>query len=552
MEKELKPKCKAIDLLDAVENVVEQAKDSKLSESFYKDCAPYIDYLCERLDLTPTQSVLVALFIDVSNYSWVKISKFAEYVDCRLPRILRYLKDAEELERRGFIYCIRRNKEISYTVPMEVVEAFQRDEKLKPKDYRGMSTLNLFEEIGNQFGLRDDNILTFNQLVSKIHIIFDSNPNLHFVREIRSLNLPTETEMLLVLFSHLLVNNNDNHVGYHDIDFMFDSNRTWHRVKGELNQGTHSLIKNKFIEYTNDNGFVNRESFRMTRQARSELLRDVALPPAGENYKQIGLKSSTDIPVKKLFFSPEVNSQVDDLTKLLRKKEFNRVCERLTESGFRKGFTALFYGSPGTGKTEASLQIARATGRDIMQVDVSKLKSMWVGESEKNVKALFDNYRAMAQGRSITPILLFNEADAIIGNRMDGADRAVEKMENSLQNIILQEMENLEGILIATTNLVRNLDNAFERRFLYKIKFEKPNIEARASIWKSMIPSLKRKFCKQLAEKFDFSGGEIENIARHYVIDLVLHGKPENLLQSIVNHCEHERLERNYGNRIGF
>lgn len=552
MEKELKHKCEPLDLLDAVEKIVEEVKDSKFSVSFFEECAEYINYLCERLDLNPIQSVFMALFIDYSNHTWFKISKFAEYADCRLPRLLRYLNDVEELERQGLILCRRRHNDISYLVPMEVINAFKNNEKPVPKDYSGLSTSDLFVELSKQFGLCYDEVLTFNQLVSKIHVIFDANPNLHFVREIRSLNLSIETEMLLVLFSHLLVNNNDNHVGYHDLDYIFDSDGTWHRIKGELNQGTHTLIKNKFIEYNNDNGFVNRESFRMTRQARNELLRDIALPPAGENYKQIGLKSSTDIAEKKLFFSPEVSSQVDDLTKLLRKKEFNRVCERLTESGFRKGFTALFYGSPGTGKTEAALQIARATGRDIMQVDVSKLKSMWVGESEKNVKALFDNYRAMAQGRSITPILLFNEADAIIGNRMDGADRAVEKMENSLQNIILQEMENLEGILIATTNLVRNLDNAFERRFLYKIKFEKPNIEARASIWKSMIPSLKRKFCKQLAEKFDFSGGEIENIARHYVIDLVLHGKPENLLQSIVNHCEHERLERNYGNRIGF
>lgn len=551
MEKVQNPKCEPIDMLDAVENIVEQVKGSKFCESFFEQCAPYIDYLCGRLEITPVQSVFLALFIDTSNYSWIRMSKFAEYADCRPPRILRYMNDVDGLERKGLIYCRRRNNDISYTVPMDVIEAFKRDEKPKPKDYSGMTTSELFFEIGKQFGLRDDGILTFNQLVSKIHIIFDANPGLHYVREIKSLNLSDETEMLLVLFSHLLVNKNDNHVGYHDLSFIYDSG-TWSRIRGELNQGTHILLKAKFVEFNNDNGFVNRESFRMTRQARSELLRDVALPPAGENYKQIGLKSSTDIPVKKLFFSPEVNSQVGDLTKLLRKNEFNRVCERLAESGFRKGFTALFYGSPGTGKTEAALQIARATGRDIMQVDVSKLKSMWVGESEKNVKALFDNYRAMAQGRYVTPILLFNEADAIIGNRMDGADRAVEKMENSLQNIILQEMENLEGILIATTNLVRNLDKAFERRFLYKIQFVKPTVEARSSIWKSMIPSLGNMISRQLAERFDFSGGEIENIARHYVIDTVLHGKPKDVLQSIINHCEREHIDRNYGIKIGF
>ena len=79
----------------------------------------------------------------------------------------------------------------------------------------------------------------------------------------------------------------------------------------------------------------------------------------------------------------------------------------------------------------------------------------------------------MVKRSDVAPILLFNEADAIFGVRKNGAENAVDKMENTIQNIILQEMEDLNGILIATTNLATNLDSAFERRFLYKIEFEK-------------------------------------------------------------------------------
>lgn len=125
-----------------------------------------------------------------------------------------------------------------------------------------------------------------------------------------------------------------------------------------------------------------------------------------------------------------------------------------------------FYGTPGTGKTETVLQIARKTGRDLIQVNVSEVKSMWVGESEKNIKGIFDDYKQKVKQSVKAPILLFNEADAIIGKRQVGAERAVEKMENSIQNIILQEIEQLDGILIATTNLAENMDKAFERRFL--------------------------------------------------------------------------------------
>ena len=218
----------------------------------------------------------------------------------------------------------------------------------------------------------------------------------------------------------------------------------------------------------------------------------------------------------------------------------------------RCGFACVFYGSPGTGKTETVLQLARKTGRDIFQVNISEVKSCWVGESEKNIKAIFDRYRTQVQSSKITPILLFNEADAVIGKRREGAESAVDKMENSIQNIILQEMETLDGIMIATTNLEQNMDKAFERRFLYKIKFNKPSLKARAHIWKSMIPALSEEESIDLASKYDFSGGQIENIARHYAINTVLHGEGNNRLDSLYAYCDGERFEKKEYRKIGF
>ena len=224
----------------------------------------------------------------------------------------------------------------------------------------------------------------------------------------------------------------------------------------------------------------------------------------------------------------------------------------MKEKGFRNGFACLFYGSPGTGKTETVYQLARKTGRNIMVVDVPQLKSMWVGQSEKNVKAPFDRYREQVKRAKLTPILLFNEADAIIGKRKNGAENAVDKMENSLQNIILQEMEQLDGIMIATTNLQQNLDKAFERRFLYKIKFEKPAIEARMSMWREMIPALGEENSRALALKYDFSGGQIENIARHYAIGNILHGCSDDIVKELSAYCDSERLQSKETRRIGF
>ena len=113
-------------------------------------------------------------------------------------------------------------------------------------------------------------------------------------------------------------------------------------------------------------------------------------------------------------------------------------------------------------------------------------------------------------------------------------------------------METLDGILIATTNLAQNMDKAFERRFLYKIKFTKPTIEARMSIWREMIPALSEADTHALAVKYDFSGGQIENIARHYAIDNILHGSSSNVLETLSIHCDNERLEKKEQRKIGF
>ena len=242
-----------------------------------------------------------------------------------------------------------------------------------------------------------------------------------------------------------------------------------------------------------------------------------------------------------------------ELASLLDPEKYNEICTRMQQCGFRQGFTCLFHGGPGTGKTETVYQLARRTGRQVMVVDVPQIKSKWVGESEKNIKALFDRYRTLTQRCDVAPILLFNEADAIIGIRKQGAQNAVDKMENTIQNIILQEMESLDGILIATTNLTENLDSAFERRFLYKIRFEKPNAQVRGKIMRQMIPELPQGVVNTLAARYEFSGGQIENIARKYAVNCILHGDAANPQGTLEELCANECLEqKGGGTRIGF
>jgi SpoVK/Ycf46/Vps4 family AAA+-type ATPase len=100
---------------------------------------------------------------------------------------------------------------------------------------------------------------------------------------------------------------------------------------------------------------------------------------------------------------------------------------------------------------------------------------------------------------------------------------SVDQMNNSMQNILLEALENFEGILFATTNLAPNMDTAFERRFLYKIKFMNPTDEARRSIWQVHFPELEQSAIEQIAAEFHLSGGQIENVVRKAKLQSILY-----------------------------
>jgi SpoVK/Ycf46/Vps4 family AAA+-type ATPase len=263
------------------------------------------------------------------------------------------------------------------------------------------------------------------------------------------------------------------------------------------------------------------------------------------------LLKADSISSVELFFNREESEVLGSLRKLLTLKGYAGVVRRLKAQGLRRGFTILFHGSPGTGKTEAVYQLARKANRDIMKVDLSQTKSMWFGESEKKVKDIFNQYRALCSFSTRTPILLFNEADGIFGERRQLKDNSSSQTFNTMQNILLEELENFEGILIATTNLTGNFDRAFERRFLYKIRFSGPDEHTRARIWRSKIKGIPPELARTLAREFSLSGGQIENVTRKYHIDGILHNSVLSYA-SLSSYCRAEVLAKRESRAVGF
>lgn len=257
-----------------------------------------------------------------------------------------------------------------------------------------------------------------------------------------------------------------------------------------------------------------------------------------------------DIKEKNLFFEPGLQRQLSSLSASFEEAKYSELVARLADKGLPTGVAVLLYGLPGTGKTESVRQMAHATGRALLHVDISSTKTCWFGESEKLIKEVFANYRRLCQRCARKPILLFNEADAVFSKRKDANSSSVAQTENAIQNIILEELETLDGILVATTNMVDNLDSAFERRFLFKIRFDKPTLEAKINIWRDKLPQLSLQDAQQLAAQFSFSGGEIDNIVRKVVMEEVLTGSQPSF-DAIVSFCRNEKIGKQSG-KIGF
>ena len=216
----------------------------------------------------------------------------------------------------------------------------------------------------------------------------------------------------------------------------------------------------------------------------------------------------------------------------------------------------LFYGYPGTGKTMTAMSLAKSLKKPILSLDCSKVLSMYVGESEKNVRKIFDDFKEIASKSKSEPILLLNEADQFLSSRSTSASSSADKMHNQMQNIFLEQIERFDGILIATTNLLENIDSAFSRRFNYKVEFKKPTFKQRIELWKKMLPKnaeYEKKFDIEQLAKYELTGGQINLIIKNTAYKVAIKEKPVFTMSDFIEEIKREKIS-SFGDEkeIGF
>lgn len=544
---------KTNNILDSIEHIYIKAKDSKLQQSFFVEIEEDLKLLQSYTDLTAHQAVLFAVAI-VLSYDDNRIGSVIEYLGLVQINILRHQDDIRELYFRRYIqrstsYESRSNSR--YSISDEVLEKLSRNESIANmyiKDnytfvdfLESLWTLTNNSESKNEFDIFYKNLL---------HI----GEDIPFLKAIKAKDLPRFDSFLLLcsIWQTLRKGNNKYQTELTRIVDMYEKSRS-EKIKliQDFNADKTILTQNEWLvpkaEFFENAVYIKLGTPIIDLLKETE---DIIIHDVSDEDKNIILFDK--LVDKSLYYNAYEEEEIHRLESVLENESFLNLQERLKERNMPIGINILLYGDPGTGKTESVYQLARKTKRQIFKVDISAMRSKWFGESQKLVKKIFQEYYKFKKKQDQCPILLLNEADGIISRRMSLDSSNIQDTQNQIQNILLEKMEDFEGILIATTNLQENIDNAFERRFLFKIKFDTPEAAIAAKIWKDKIPLLSQAEALNLADNYAFSGGEIENIARKCEVENLILGKEINF-NVIQDFCNTERWNKEISAKpIGF
>lgn len=325
------------------------------------------------------------------------------------------------------------------------------------------------------------------------------------------------------------------------------------------------LVQKGLVNY--DEILGNFSGINRTFFIPDEILKKITHPNNEEKRQKISLQSLIDeqdifeflqpkIPLSEVVLNPNTRETLETLLKQMDSK----VLQNLKKWGIKdkkRGIDAkiIFYGTAGTGKTLTALALAKSLKKSILSFDCSKILSMYVGESEKNVRKIFDTYKELCKESKESPILLLDEADQFLSMRSTSASGA-DKMHNQMQNIFLEQIEKFDGILIATTNLLETIDTAFSRRFNYKIEFKKPNLEERLLLWEKLLPKnapYEKNFNLKSLADFPLTGGQISLIIKNSAFLVAAQKSPLFTIQIFIDEIKRELNSNFDGQReMGF
>ncbi|EPN8839379.1 ATP-binding protein [Campylobacter jejuni] len=476
-----------LDALEDLKKLIERGFVNQNS-SFFKS-----------LENNKTQTLTLALLqseLSLSEY-------FLEFLEAK-PRLnfekqeayadyLEYLKDEfariQLYERLSFIQKSAYNSEIKNQI--KLYEKHIKERLKKSKFY------NVLADIFKEYNLEHKEQIIFLALLKEEYALSNES------------SISREMNSLLFLIS--------------------ENDLERHKNKKLLQENAPLLNLIEYDEYLNAFGDISKSFFII-----DEILQRIINFEPKQSKK---IKIESVLKDQDIFELIEPSTDINDiimpentkeLLENILKQQDKKVLERLHSWGIKsnKNIEAkiIFYGPAGTGKTMSALAMAKSMKKSVLSFDCSKILSKWVGESEQNVRKIFDTYKNIVQTCKQSPILLLNEADQFLSTRVDGSSGS-DKMHNQMQNIFLEQIERFSGVIIATTNFLESLDSAFSRRFDYKIEFKKPDFKDRLKIWEKFLPKkalFEKDFDINILSNYELSGAQILMVVKNTALKVAV------------------------------
>jgi hypothetical protein len=548
---------------DAIQFLCSKAEMSKLSEEFWHDENVTKALECVK-QILPFNDNQIVLFAIISIYSVIEQKVTIEEISTRLGvtpfHIFKMEKDLESLVEQGYMTEEKssfENTEDQFHIEKYILKSL-RDGK-QPKIAKNKPIENNIELIIDMVHTIDNDETSFYDIEKKLQQYYKDYPHIGLIEQLQKHDFNTmECSILFFLIGALI--NDDSSVRFDSLVETISCNEQQKsfEIKDYLRKKGSKLIRMKYIHFLSG-GFMERARIAITNKALLQLLPEEYKTLAQSNI-QADMETSPwsvikpkDIFLKRLIYDGKTLQQISMLREILSQQRLRKIQDNLKQQGLRKGINILLYGYPGTGKTETVLQLCKESKRMVLQVNISDMKSKWFGQSEKIVNNLFEQYKTMIKSSKNTPVLLFNEADAVLSSRKNlSQNSSCGQTENAIQNILLQAFENNEGIIICTTNLTVNLDKAFNRRFLFKVEFCKPDLQTEVELVKLKLGKyLNEQECTRLATSYTLTGGALDNVLTKIVAKECLHSQTPTI-DEIMEYCRQDMLGKKERQAIGF
>ncbi len=448
-----------------------------------------------------------------------ELQKLLQYPISKIDRIHLTIK---QLIAKGLISRISPDFDeddcYSFSVKRPVMNKVLQQEPFEAEVVREKSIEGFLESIFSSFDALEQEELRKGVLVCQVEDAFLSPlfQEVEEVSKIRNLPLTQEQRAMLCYIYFTSLQSNSESINLDEVisKLQFKAH-TRKSICADVYAGEHPFIKHELIDFRGSGGFKTTEYMKWGRSSYEIFGKKVDT--------RVTLEKGTlilpeNITTKKMFYNEREKKEINQLYHSLSDENYNSLINRYRDKGMPQNMIVCLHGKPGTGKTETCYQMAKQTGRAVFRIDVDQIRDQYVGESEKNLRRMFSEYRNLRKTSKKCPILLFNECDSLIRGKVKES-HGTDQMANNMINILLEEVELLEGILVCTTNDIAHFEEAFYRRLLFVIQLDPPasHIVEQLILGKFSEYQISTDTAKTIADSYSLTGAQLDNIQRKMI-----------------------------------